>query len=85
VLNLLIPVVFVACGTLVFSLLPNWRSARYVKKPDRGVWGFWHILDDSEWTQEGLELRRRYLVGIGVSLLVALGTGTLAHLLCRQV
>ena len=52
--------------------LPKWRDARYVRRPDRVLWGFWHFFDNDEWTQEGRVLRNRYLGHIGVAVLFGL-------------
>jgi hypothetical protein len=52
--------------------LPNWRDARYVRRPERQFWGFWHVLNSAEWTEDGLRLRRRYFRHVGIGLLLGL-------------
>ena len=65
-------ILFGAWGIYLAVTLPHWRDARYVRNPKRLFWGFWHFLDDNEWTAEGLQLRRRYFRGMGIALVVAL-------------
>lgn len=72
-LSAALPVIlFVAYGIYMAIALPNWRDARYVRRPDRRLWGFWHFFDNDEWTPEGLVLRGRYLRSMGVALAVAI-------------
>lgn len=53
--------------------LPSWRNAKYVKNPNRAFWGPTAILDRSEWTEEGLALRRRYFMHFLSSCALAVG------------
>jgi hypothetical protein len=52
--------------------LPRWHDPRYVRTPERRFWGFWHFLDEREWTEEGQAVRQRYLRYFGVAVVVAL-------------
>jgi hypothetical protein len=52
----------------------DWKTARYVTHPERRVWGPLRFFDDSEWTAEGLRLRRAYLRDIAIGLLLFFAT-----------
>ena len=60
-----------ASGLYGIFRLPRWHDPRYVRLPERRLWGFWHFLSDEEWTQEGLELRRRYFRYFYVAIALA--------------
>lgn len=64
--------------------LPRWRDARYVKHPDRAFWGFWHILDSSEFTEEGRALRSRYFLHAIRFVLFGLAGAGIARIVSAQ-
>ena len=72
---------FGACAVISAVRLPRWHDPKYVRHPERRVWGFWRFLDNNEWTEEGRILRRRYVRSLGVAILVALGGILLSRLL----
>ena len=49
----------------------GWRSLRYVVRPENGLWTLWRILNNSEWTPEGLKLRAAYLRHIAIGVIFA--------------
>lgn len=77
------PLVFLGWALYCRLKLPDWRNVRYVRKSQRRVWGFWHILDDDEWTEEGLRLRRSYFVHAFVGIAVAALTVLIVSFLSR--
>jgi hypothetical protein len=78
--------VFVGWGLYGVQKLPDWRDARYVTAPERKVWSLVRLLRNSEWTAEGLDLRRAYLKHLGIGMLLTLVTGMLvASLVARTV
>ena len=50
----------------------NLRSARYVTRPDSLWWSPFRVFDDAEWTPEGLNYRRRFLIWIGLAAALTL-------------
>jgi hypothetical protein len=52
--------------------LPRWHDPRYVRRPQRRLWGPWHFLHEGEWTVEGQAVRRAYLRHFGIAVLVIL-------------
>jgi hypothetical protein len=74
-------ILFGAWATYSALTLPKWRDARYVRHPERVFWGFWHFLDNSEWTEEGRVLRNRFLGHIGIALLFGLAGIVLMRIL----
>jgi hypothetical protein len=63
--------VFFAWGLYGWLKLPEWRDPRYVRHPERRIWGFWHVFDNREWTEDGLRLRRAYLRHVLTGLVLA--------------
>jgi hypothetical protein len=52
----------------------DWKTARHVTHPERRLWGPLRFFDDSEWTADGLRLRRAYLRDIVIGLLLFFAT-----------
>jgi hypothetical protein len=47
---------------IVYLRGSNLRSPRYVTRPDARMWWLGRLLNDSEWTPEGLAYRRTLIV-----------------------
>jgi hypothetical protein len=52
----------------------KFRSARYVTRPEAGWWSPWRFFDSTEWTQEGLLLRREILIWFAAVLVLVLAS-----------
>ena len=73
-----------AAAYVVYGMVrfPPWRfhSPRLVTRPDRLFWTVGRLLDEREWTEEGLPFRRaflRWMLGLVVLFVgvVAFGVG----------
>jgi hypothetical protein len=65
---------------LVWRKVPHWRDARFVRNPERALWGLWHFLNAREWTEEGLRIRRLHILHAIAVAVLAIATALLLGL-----
>lgn len=64
----------------VWRRVPHWRDSRFVRNPERALWGVWHFLDTREWTEEGLRIRRLHILNMIAVAVLAIATALLLDL-----
>lgn len=77
--------VFTGWGVFGVWKFPDWRTARYVKSPERQIWTISRLLNDDEWTVEGILLRRAYLKHVAIGLLLAAIAGLFVAVVSGRV
>ena len=65
---------------LVWRRVPHWQDPRFIRHPERPLWSVWRFLNSREWTEEGLRIRRRHLIHLAVTTILAVFTALVLDL-----